>query len=112
MIRFYRTALTTALLAGLALPAMAQTLPPAATPSAQSDAMAPAAQSDAMAPAAQSDAMAPAAQSDNMAPAAPDHAATDSTAAPKAAKTPAHRHAHVSHKHKTAATKAAAPAAK
>jgi hypothetical protein len=103
MIRFYRTALTTALLAGLALPAMAQTLPPAATPSAQSDAMAPAAQSDAMAPAA---------QSDNMAPAAPDHAATDSTAAPKAAKTPAHRHAHVSHKHKTAATKAAAPAAK
>jgi hypothetical protein len=103
MIRFYRTALTTALLAGMALPAMAQTLPPAATPSAQSDAMAPAAQSDAMAPAA---------QSDNMAPAAPDHAATDSTAAPKAAKTPAHRHAHVSHKHKTAATKAAAPAAK
>ncbi len=43
MIRFYRIAMTTALLGGLALPALAQTLPPLAPAPAQSDVTAPAA---------------------------------------------------------------------
>ena len=43
MIRFYRIAMTTALLGGLALPALAQTLPPMAPTPAQPDVTAPAA---------------------------------------------------------------------
>jgi len=79
MTRYYRIAMAAALLSGLALPALAQTLPPAApTTVGQPDMAAPGA-----------------APADEMAPAT------------KTAPTRQQTHHHVSHKHKTAVVKTA-----
>jgi len=79
MIRYYRIALTTALMAGLALPALAQTLPPATS-----------------APATSSQATPP----EQMAPATPEAAPTASTATASKTGTTTHHHVHKAHAHK------------
>jgi hypothetical protein len=105
MTRYYRGMLTATLLAGLALPAFAQTPAPTAPAFPAAAPTAPASPVAApVAPASPVTSPAPAADRASPDTAAPAKAAAQSDA--KAAKPAVHRHHHASTKHKAAATDA------